>query len=307
MEDRSSAWRVAVDSLGLSSSSGNDGMSSLALAESCECGTRLKVLIVMVESVTQNNMDVDGIASLVDETGRCTAHLHSDVLKSPDIELRNGTVLVLKDTVVMATRRSRCLNVRADNVVVALPPDAAPPSRSTKRELVPLPRPWIDRWCTRACGLDVPDDFEQTLTRLASAQVSELRQIHSRLSEDEDTMRDVVENALEMRRVATRSSKRRQVQMTCFCGSSNVDEDSLLCLDCGNKGKRPPPRPLLPSSSSLSQPLKKVSPKKKKSEEKKRPRDHIRDVLRAASYNKQRRRENVIVSDILDRLCTVIR
>eukprot|EP00630_Chrysocystis_fragilis_P010810 CAMPEP_0197409570 /NCGR_PEP_ID=MMETSP1165-20131217/30097_1 /TAXON_ID=284809 /ORGANISM="Chrysocystis fragilis, Strain CCMP3189" /LENGTH=115 /DNA_ID=CAMNT_0042936037 /DNA_START=1 /DNA_END=344 /DNA_ORIENTATION=- len=71
-------------------------------------------------------MDHDGIATVVDRSGRLTAHIHAQVLQS-DLEVRSGTVLVLKDAVVVATASSRSINVHADNVVVAFPPDTTPP------------------------------------------------------------------------------------------------------------------------------------------------------------------------------------
>ncbi|MEM9400257.1 MAG: hypothetical protein AAF984_08610 [Verrucomicrobiota bacterium] len=81
-------WRVALDSLDLMRRDLEQerGVSDLTQAVSCISGTRLPLLIIVVESVVQKNMDVDGIASVVDRTGRMTAHLHK-TLMGPDFEV----------------------------------------------------------------------------------------------------------------------------------------------------------------------------------------------------------------------------
>ncbi|KAJ8606177.1 hypothetical protein CTAYLR_010703 [Chrysophaeum taylorii] len=270
-------WRVAMESLDLLHGvEGQRGMSDLSSASKVASGARLPLMVVVVDSLGHKNMDADGIATVMDRTGRMTAHIHKGLLSSEFVaDVRPGTVLILNNTVVVATRTSRSLNILVENVLVALPPDTpAPPNwgrarapaaepavaavttttttTTSSRVVEPLPAAWIERWCELGCGVEVPTTWADIVKAAAAtldldaARDSCKREIE-REPEAYELALEMFENALAVRKGRSVASRPTHRGTPCFCGSSDIFE--ALCLECGREKFVPKRLPELQSDA----------------------------------------------------------
>lgn len=169
------------------------------------------------------------------------------------------------DALVEESRHQECVEVEKEPEIQATSSHETetPVQQDTQR--TPLPRAWIERWCETACGMDVPDDWEEQVIRMASQTTEELEATRNLCrgmltqspgSEAAEIMLEACDNALAL--LARRGEpKLPQSGRSCFCGCVNIHGD--MCLDCGRDVK-PAGRTEQQGSSQTEQPKRPLAP-----------------------------------------------